>query len=67
MPTNYFSPGMIYLSVLIEAIEDQIAEDTEVFGVVVEAVNPLDSVSSQNSLMVYILDDDSKYNLIYVI
>ena len=64
MPTDYFSPGMIYLSVLIEAIEDQIAEDTEVFGVVVEAVNPLDSVSSQNSLMVYILDDDSKYNLI---
>ena len=67
MPTDYFSPVMIYLSVLIEAIEDQIAEDTEVFGVVVEAVNPLDSVSSQNSLMVYILDDDSKYNLIYVI
>ena len=49
---------MMYLSVLIEAIEDQIAEDTEVFDVVVEAVNPLDSVSSQNTSTVYILDDD---------
>ena len=58
MPTAYFPPGMIYLSVLIEAIEDQIAEDTEVFDVVVEAVNPLDSVSSQNTSTVYILDDD---------
>ena len=58
MPTDYFSPGMMYLSVLIEAIEDQIAEDTEVFDVVVEAVNPSDSVSSQNTSTVYILDDD---------
>ena len=58
MPTDYFSPGMMYLSVLIEAVEDQITEDTEVFDVVVEAVNPLDSVSSQNTSTVYILDDD---------
>ena len=64
MPTDYFSPGMMYLSVLIEAIEDQIAEDTEVFDVVVEAVNPLDSVSSQNTSTVYILDNDG--NRLYV-
>ena len=58
MPTAYFPPGMFYLSVLIEAIEDQIAEDTEVFDVIVETMNPLDSVSSQNTTTVYILDDD---------
>ena len=58
MPTTYFPPGTFYLSILIEAIEDQIAEDTEVFDVVVEAMNPLDSVSSQNTSTVYILDND---------
>ena len=58
MPTTYFPPGTFYLSILIEAIEDQIAEDTEVFDVVVEAMNPFDSVSSQNTSTVYILDND---------
>ena len=57
-PTSFFEPGMIYLSILLEAIDDQIAEDTEVFDVVVEAVNPLDSVSSENTSTVYILDND---------
>jgi hypothetical protein len=57
-PTSYFSSGMMYLSILLEAIDDQIAEDTEVFDVIVEAVNPLDSVSSPNSSTVYILDND---------
>ena len=62
MPISFFPPGMMYLSVLIEAIEDQVAEDTELFDVAIEAVNPLDSVSSQNTLTVYILDDDGKYS-----
>ena len=55
---SYFAPGMIYLSIQLEAIDDQITEDVEVFEVIVEAVNPLDSVSSQNSSTVYILDND---------
>ena len=55
---SYFAPGMMYLSIQIEAIDDQITEDVEVFEVIVEAVNPLDSVSSQNSSTVYILDND---------
>ena len=57
-PTSFFPPQVMYLSVLTEAIEDQIAEDTEVFDVVVEAVNPFDSVSSQNTSTVYIFDND---------
>ena len=61
-PTSFFPPGMMYLPVLIEAIEDQVAEDTELFDVAVEAVNPLDSISSQNTSTVYILDDDGKYS-----
>ena len=55
---SYFAPGTIYLSIQLEAIDDQITEDVEVFEVIVEAVNPLDSVSSQNSSTVYILDND---------
>ena len=55
---SYFAPGMMYLSIQIEAIDDQITEDVEVFDVIVEAVNPLDSVSLQNSSTVYILDND---------
>ena len=55
---SYFAPGMMYLSIQIEAIDDQITEDVEVFEVIVEAVNPLDSVSSRNSSTVYILDND---------
>ena len=49
---------MLYLNIQLEAIDDQIAEDTEVFDVIVEAVNPLDTVSSQNTSTVYILDND---------
>ena len=52
----------MYLSIQLEAIDDQITEDVEVFDVVVEAVNPLDSVSSQNSSTVYILDNDGNKN-----
>ena len=48
----------MYLPILIEAIDDRIAEDTEVFDVVVEAVNPFDSTSSQNTSTVYIFDND---------
>ena len=55
---SYFAPGTIYISIQLEAIDDQITEDVEVFEVIVEAVNPLDSVSSQNSSTVYILDND---------
>ena len=57
---SFFEPGMMYLSILLEAIDDQIAEDTEVFDVIVEAVNPLDSVSLENTSTVYILDNDGK-------
>ena len=57
-PMSYFAPGMMNLSIQIEAIDDQITEDVEVFDVIVEAVNPLDSVSSQNSSTVNILDND---------
>ena len=64
MPTSYFAPGTMYLSILIEAIDDQIAEDTEVFDVIVEAVNPFDSVSSQNTTTVYISDNDGNINAV---
>ena len=64
MPMSSFQTKMQYLSVLIEAIDDQIVEDTEVFDVVVEAVNPFDSVSSQNTSTVYIFDNDGN-NSIY--
>ena len=57
-PTSFFASGMMYLSILLEAIEDQIAEDTEVFDVIVEAVNQFDSVSSQNTSTVHIFDND---------
>ena len=60
---SYFAPGTIYISIQLEAIDDQITEDVEVFEVVVEAVNPLDSVSSQNSSTVYILDNDGNKHL----
>ena len=39
-------------------MDDLIAEYTETFDVTVEAVNPLDSVSSMNTSNIYILDDD---------
>ena len=54
----FFAPGMLNLSILLEAVDDQIAEDTEVFDVIVEAENPLDSVSSENTSTVYIFDND---------
>ena len=57
-PMSFFAPGMMYLSILLEAVDDQIAEDTEAFDVIVEAVNPFDSVSSQNTSTVYISDND---------
>ena len=59
-PMSFFPPHEMYLTILIEAIDDRIAEDTEVFDVVVEAVNPFDSVSSQNTSTVYIFDNDGK-------
>ena len=49
---------MFNLSILLEAVDDQITEDTEVFDVIVEAVNQFDSVSSQNTSTVYISDND---------
>ena len=52
------------LMVQIEATDDEIAEYTEVFDVVVEAVNPLDSVSSMNTSTIYIFDDDGKFNMV---
>ena len=55
---SFFEPGMTYLSIRLEAVDDKIAEDTEVFDVIVEAVNPFDSVSSQNTSTVYISDND---------
>ena len=61
-PMSFFPPQVMYLPILIEAIDDRIAEDTEVFDVVVEAVNPLDSVSSQNTSTVYIFDNDGILN-----
>ena len=58
---------MMYLVAEIGAIDDEIAEDTEVFTVVLEALNPLDSVSSQNTTTVYIFDDDGKYTIVFSI
>ena len=63
---SYFAPGMMYPSIQIEAIDDQITEDVEVFEVIVEAVNPLDSVSSQNSSTVYILDNDGNKKRVHI-
>ena len=57
-PTSFFPAQVMCLSVLLEAIDDQIVEDTEIFDVVVEAVNPFDSTSSQNTSTVYIFDSD---------
>ena len=62
-PMSSFSLQETCFFILLEAVDDQIAEDTEVFDVVVEAVNPLDSVSSMNTSTVYIFDNDG--NLIY--
>lgn len=59
-PTSFFQPQLLSLSILLEAIDDQIAEDTEMFDVAVEAVNPFDRVSSLNTTTVYILDNDGK-------
>ena len=58
VPTPYFPPGTLYLLVQIEAVDDVIAEYTETFDVTVEAVNPLDSLSSMNTSRVYIIDND---------
>ena len=55
---------MLYLNIQLDAIDDQIAEDTEVFDVIVEAVNPLDTVSSQNTTTVYILANDGTNKII---
>ena len=64
---SYFAPGMMYLSIQLEAIDDQITEDVEVFDIIVEAMNPLDSVSSQNSSTVYILDNDGNNRALLIL
>ena len=51
-------PGLTRACLQLEAIDDEIVEDNELFMVIIEAVNPSDSVNGTTSLTIY--DNDGK-------